>query len=55
MMQRQFQTTRHFGVVIGLLRDRKVFLEDIRQGIALESKITAYSSVALYFLQFMAQ
>src|SRR6478672_3242268 len=40
-MQRQFQATRYFNTIIGLLRDRQVFLEDIWQGIKLESKITA--------------
>ena len=40
-MQRQFQVSRYFEVLIGLLRDRKVFLNEIRQGIRLPSKITA--------------
>jgi hypothetical protein len=38
MIQRQFQTTKHFGVLIGLLRNRTAFLEEIRDGIKLETK-----------------
>jgi hypothetical protein len=41
MIQRQFQATRYFNVLIGLLRDRSLFLEEIRSGIKLETKITA--------------
>lgn len=41
MIQRQFQTTKHFGVLIGLLRNRTAFLEEIRDGIKLETKNTA--------------
>lgn len=41
MAQRQFQGTRHFAVLTELLRDRSLFLEDIRSGIKLESKNTA--------------
>jgi hypothetical protein len=41
MIQRQFQATRYFNVLIGLLRDRSLFLEEIRSGIKLEIKITA--------------
>ena len=41
MIQRQFQATRYFNVLIGLLRDRSLFLEEIRFGIKLETKITA--------------
>ena len=41
MIQRQFQATRSFNVLIGLLRDRSAFLEEIRAGINLESKNTA--------------
>lgn len=41
MIQRQFQATRHFTVLIELLRDRSSFLEDIRSGIKLKSKSTA--------------
>jgi hypothetical protein len=41
MIQRQFQATRSFNVLIGLLRDRSAFLEEIRAGIKLETKNTA--------------
>ncbi len=41
MIQRQFQVTKSFSVLIGLLRDRASFLEEIRSGIQLKSKITA--------------
>ncbi|MCP2730141.1 actin-binding WH2 domain-containing protein [Limnofasciculus baicalensis] len=41
MVQRQSQATRYFGTVIELLRDRSLFLAEIRQGIKLDSKITA--------------
>jgi hypothetical protein len=41
MIQRQFQATRYFTVLIGLLRDRSLFLEEIRSGIKLETKIIA--------------
>lgn len=41
MMQPQFQATRHFTVLMGLLRDRSAFLEEIRSGLKLDSKITA--------------
>jgi hypothetical protein len=41
MMQRQFQATRYFTVLIGLLRDRAAFLEEIRSGVKLDSKSIA--------------
>lgn len=41
MAQRQFQGTKYFTVLTELLRDRSLFLEDIRSGIKLESKNTA--------------
>src|SRR4028118_855367 len=41
MIQRQFQATRYFSVLIGLLRDRASFLEEIRSGVKLETKSTA--------------
>ncbi len=41
MVQRQSQATRYFGTIIELLRDRTLFLGEIRQGIKLDSKITA--------------
>ena len=41
MVQRQSQATRYFTTVIELLRDRTLFLSEIRQSIKLDSKITA--------------
>jgi len=41
MIQGQFQATRYFSVLIGLLGDRAAFLEEIRSGIKLKSKNTA--------------
>jgi len=41
MIERQFQATRHFTILIELLRDRASFLEEIRSGIKLKSKSTA--------------
>jgi hypothetical protein len=41
MIQRQFQATRYFSILIGLLRDRSLFLEEICSGIKLSSKSTA--------------
>ncbi len=41
MIERQFQATKSFNVLIGLLRDRTLFLEEIRSGIKLKSKSTA--------------
>lgn len=41
MIKRQFQGTKHFAVLIGLLRDRSLFLEEVRSGIKLNSKNTA--------------
>lgn len=41
MIQRQFQTTKHFAVITGLLRNRRAFLAEIRDGIKLETKNTA--------------
>lgn len=40
-MQQQFQVAQYFGVLIGLLRDRKGFLEEIRQGIRIQHKTIA--------------
>ncbi|AFZ16165.1 hypothetical protein [Allocoleopsis franciscana] len=41
MIQRQSQATKSFSVLIGLLRDRSAFLEEIRSGAKLSSKSTA--------------
>jgi hypothetical protein len=39
MTKRQLQVGKSFGVLIGLLRDRKQFIEEIRQGVGLDNKI----------------
>lgn len=41
MIKRQFQGTRYFSVLINLLRDRSLFLQEVRAGISLEKKNTA--------------
>lgn len=41
MLQKKTQGTQHFTVLLGLLRDRQNFLEEIRQGIKLQSKATS--------------
>lgn len=41
LIQSQFQGTKYFGTLIGLLRDRQIFLAEVRQGIKLQSKIIA--------------
>lgn len=41
MSQKQFQATNHFAVLISLLRDRKGFIQEIRKGERLQSKIIA--------------
>lgn len=40
-MQHSFKMSNYFGVLIGLLRDRKGFLEEIRQGTKINHKIIA--------------
>lgn len=49
-MQRQFQATRYFTVLIGLLRDRAAFLEEIRSGVKLDSKSIALLICSSLFL-----
>ena len=39
MIERQSQGIKYFAVLIGLLRDRQAFLEEIREGTRLPSKI----------------
>ncbi|KAF3884793.1 MULTISPECIES: hypothetical protein [Nostocales] len=41
MIQKQFQGIQHFSVLLSLLRDRQAFLEEIRQEIRLQSKISS--------------
>lgn len=40
-IQRQSQAAGYFSIMIGLLRDRQGFLEEIRSGVRLQSKIIA--------------
>ncbi|HEY9301446.1 MAG TPA: actin-binding WH2 domain-containing protein [Phormidium sp.] len=40
-MQQSFKMGNYFGVLIGLLRDRKGFLQEIRQGVRIQHKIIA--------------
>jgi hypothetical protein len=41
MLQKQSQGIQHFSVLISLLRDRQAFLEEIRQEVRLQSKISS--------------
>ncbi len=41
MLQKKKQGIQHFNVLLGLLRDRQNFLEEIQQGIRLQSKATS--------------
>jgi uncharacterized membrane protein len=41
MLKKKSQGIRHFNVLLGLLRDRQNFLEEIQQGIQLQSKATS--------------
>lgn len=41
---------KYFAVLITLLRDRKTFLEDIRQDIKIESKVLALLIASTLFL-----
>jgi len=41
MLEKQADVKKHFGVLLSLLRDRQNFLEEIRQEIRLESKISS--------------
>ena len=41
MLQKNKQGIQHFNVLLGLLRDRQNFLEEIQQGIRLQSKATS--------------
>jgi len=49
MIERQFPGTRYFAVLIGLLRDRASFLEEIRSGVKLKSKMIALLSCSSLF------
>lgn len=41
MLQKQSQGIQHFSVLLSLLRDRQAFLEEIRQEVRLQSKISS--------------
>lgn len=41
MLKKNTQGIQHFNVLLGLLRDRQNFLEEIQQGIRLQSKATS--------------
>ncbi|MDP5017011.1 actin-binding WH2 domain-containing protein [Anabaena sp. UHCC 0187] len=41
MLEKQTEVKKHFGVLLSLLRDRQNFLEEIRQEIRLQSKISS--------------
>ncbi len=50
MLQRKKQGIQHFHVLIGLLRDRQSFLEEIKQGIKLQTKATSlFVSSSIFF------
>ncbi|MBW4641538.1 MAG: actin-binding WH2 domain-containing protein [Goleter apudmare HA4340-LM2] len=50
MMERQSTSIKYFTVLIGLLRDRKVFLEEVSQGVRLPSKIISLLVCSSIFL-----
>ena len=41
MLEKQTDVKKHFGVLLSLLRDRQNFLEEIRQEIRLQNKISS--------------
>jgi hypothetical protein len=41
MLKKKSQGIQHFNVLLGLLRDRQNFLEEIQQGVRLQSKATS--------------
>ncbi|BAZ38305.1 hypothetical protein NIES4101_42420 [Calothrix sp. NIES-4101] len=50
MLQKKKQGIQHFHVLISLLRDRQEFLEEIKQGIKLQTKATSlFVSSSLFF------
>ncbi len=52
MIQRKFQATQYFGVLMQLLRDRSSFMEEIRQGVRLPSKIISLLVCSSIFFAF---
>ncbi|AFY31147.1 hypothetical protein [Calothrix sp. PCC 7507] len=50
MLEKKPYKIKHFGVLISLLRDRQGFLEEIRQEVRLQSKISAlFVSSSIFF------
>jgi uncharacterized membrane protein len=50
MLHQQSRQIKHFSVLISLLRDRQGFLEEIRQGMGLQSKTTSlFVSSSIFF------
>ncbi|MFB2975929.1 actin-binding WH2 domain-containing protein [Microseira sp. BLCC-F43] len=49
-MKQQFQGAKSFGVMISMLRERALFLEEIRQGVKLPSKIFSLLVCSSLFL-----
>ncbi|GET39546.1 actin-binding WH2 domain-containing protein [Microseira wollei] len=49
-MKQQFQGAKSFGVMISLLRERALFLEEIRQGVKIPSKIFSLLVCSSLFL-----
>ncbi len=50
MLQKQIQGIQHFSVLLSLLRDRQNFLEEIRQQIGLQRKISSLTvSSSIFF------
>ena len=52
MIQRKFQATQYFAVLMQLLRDRSSFMEEIRQGVRLPSKIISLLVCSSIFFAF---
>ncbi|KYC35099.1 actin-binding WH2 domain-containing protein [Scytonema hofmannii PCC 7110] len=50
MIERESQGIKYFAVLIGLLRERQAFLEDIRQGVRLPNKIISLLVCSSLFL-----
>jgi hypothetical protein len=51
-MERQSTSVKYFAVLIGLLRDRQIFLEELRQGVRLPSKIISLLVCSSLFFAF---
>ncbi len=50
MLKKQNRGIQQFAVLVNLLRDRQSFLEEIRQGVRLQNKITSlFVSSSIFF------